>query len=98
MLKPFSQDWHQALGCFEGCLTFIGSFVTHLLLDNFLRDSVMTKHWIKLRQALVDTVVWRKAVVTFTAGHLAGLAASARSSGVSRSQKKRDHATIFVTA
>ena len=96
--NPCVDDWYAALLRFEHSLSFVGSFVLHLLFDTFLRDSVVTSQWRKLRQALVDLVVWWKTVIVVLAGHIGGLAVTSKPMGSSRVLSPKDVATNFVTS
>ena len=78
--KPFSDAWNHALLNIPCCLEFICSWINLLLCETFLRDSLICDKWSKLRQAVVDKVVWWRSVVICLAGHMNGLAVTVKPS------------------
>ena len=75
---PFSEAWGDAFSSIPRCLSFICFWTQLLLHDTFIRDSLITGKWHKLRQALVDKVVWWRSVVICLVGHLRGLAVTVK--------------------
>ena len=76
--QPCSSNWSEALLGVQHCLKFVISWALMLLHDTFLRDSLVTGQWLKLRQAVVDKVMWWRSVIYCLAGHLSGLAITSK--------------------
>lgn len=94
--SPYVEGWQEAGQSIEHSLNFVGDFILHLLLDTFLRDSVISNHWVRLRQALVDLVVWWRAALLVLAGHLSGLAVTAKPPGTPGGFANQDIAKDFA--
>ena len=70
--------WDEALLKIPRAIEFVNFWVSCALQDTFLRDSVVSGKWRKLRQAIVDKAVWWRSVLLCVAGHLAGLAVTVK--------------------